>query len=142
MFLKPTLIAAASLYSLIMTQSLAAETLTVVIDKVTTAEGTLMVQIMASESEFKGETAAIASMLQRARVGEVTLSTSNLPSGEYAIRVMHDVNGNGELDSNFVGMPTEPWAMSNNAKGNFGPPTWKDVKFTLDGDVTQTLKLK
>ena len=141
MYLKPTLIAAASFYGVIMTHAVAAETLTVVIDSVAESKGTLMVQIMASEAEFKGDSAAFASIMQRAQAGEVTLSTSNLPAGEYAIRVMHDVNGNGELDANFVGMPAEPWAMSNNAKGRFGPPKWKDVKFELKGSVTQTLKL-
>ena len=54
---------------------------------------------------------------------------------------MHDENGNGELDANFVGIPREPWAFSNNARGNFGPPTWEDTKFELNGQATQTIEL-
>ena len=140
MRLKLIITTAAALYALLMTQFIAAETLTVVVTNVATPEGTIMVQVMAGEAEFKGDETAIASFMQRAQDGEMTFSTS-LPTGEYAIRVMHDLNGNGDLDANFVGIPKEPWAMSNNAKGNFGPPKWKDVKFDLQGDVTQSLQL-
>jgi uncharacterized protein (DUF2141 family) len=141
MRLKLILITAASIYSLLMTQFIAADTLTVVVNNVSVSEGSIMLAVMSGEDEFNGKQPAIASVIQRAQTGAIEFSTSNLPSGEYAIRVMHDINGNGDLDSNFVGMPTEPWAMSNNAKGNFGPPKWDDVKFMLDGPTTQTLDL-
>ena len=138
---KPILAIVAGLYSLLITQYIAAETLTIVVTDITASEGMIMVQVMSNEEEFKGTQSPIASIMQRARSGETTFSTSNLPAGDYAIRIMHDVNGNGELDSNFVGMPTEPWAMSNNAKGNFGPPKWSAVKFELKGPITQTINL-
>ena len=54
---------------------------------------------------------------------------------------MHDVNGNDALDSNIVGMPTEPYGFSNNAQGSFGPPAWQDARFALDGDLTQVIRL-
>jgi uncharacterized protein (DUF2141 family) len=38
-------------------------------------------------------------------------------------------------------MPNEPYGFSNNAKGNFGPPTWDDIKFQLEGDHHQTINL-
>lgn len=141
MNIKCLIVVGAALYSTLVTQFIAAETLTVEINNVATSDGVIMVQIMRSEAEFKDEAPAIASYMQRAQAGNMVISASNLPGGEYAIRVMHDTNGNGELDSNFVGMPKEPWAMSNNARGNFGPPRWEDVKFKLEGQVTQTLQL-
>ena len=139
--LKTLLTAAAALYATLVTQIIAAETLTVVVTNVPKSEGTIMLQVMSGEVEFRGEASPVASIMQRAQAGDMSFTTTALPAGEYAVRVMHDLNDNGELDANFVGMPTEPWAMSNNAKGNFGPPKWKDVKFELQGSVTQTLKL-
>lgn len=50
------------------------------------------------------------------------LSLPNIASGEYAVAVFADVNGNGKLDSNFIGIPKEPVAVSRDAKGKFGPP--------------------
>lgn len=48
-----------------------------------------------------------------------------LPTGHYAISVFRDTNGNGELDTNFFGIPTEPYGFSNNARGKFGPPSFE-----------------
>ena len=75
--------------------------------------------------------------MQRASAGTMRFQANGLQRGEYAVRVLHDKNGNGELDTNLVGMPREPWAMSNNAKGNFGPPSWTDVKFQVDDGTSQ-----
>ncbi len=140
MHLKSILVGAATFYSIAVTQMIDAEMLTINVTNLTTTEGTVMVQIMQGEAQFNGDEPSIASMMSRATDEEMTFST-RLPAGEYAIRVMHDVNNNGEMDSNFVGMPTEPWAMSNNAKGNFGPPKWEEAKFELNGSVKQTLPL-
>lgn len=118
-----------------------AETLTVVVENVEVAEGTIMVQIMAGEGEFAGESPPIVSLMQRAQPGELRFSTSSLPAGDYAVRIMQDRNDNRKLDSNFVGMPTEPWAFSNNATGSFGPPGWEEAKFSLEGLATQRIRL-
>ena len=64
-----------------------------------------------------------------------------LPAGSYGARIMHDINDNGELDANFVGIPSEPWGFSNNATGSFGPPKWQDVQFELSGDAEQNIRL-
>ena len=73
----------------------------------------------------------------------VTYEFKDLPMGEYAISVHHDENGNGKFDTNLVGMPIEPYGFSNDAMGNFGPPTFEQAKFKLDADKkTITLNLK
>jgi uncharacterized protein (DUF2141 family) len=56
----------------------------------------------------------------------------NLPSGEYAISLFHDVNSNNILDKNMFGIPSEDYGFSNNAKGTFGPPKYEDAKFTIN----------
>jgi uncharacterized protein (DUF2141 family) len=118
-----------------------AETLTVVIENVKVSEGHIMLRVLSGEKEFKGDIEAITSIKQRAMSGAVSFTIGNLPAGEYAVQIMHDSNDNGELDSNLVGMPTEPWAFSNNAAGNFGPPKWNDVKFDLTGTIVQSIRL-
>jgi uncharacterized protein (DUF2141 family) len=67
----------------------------------------------------------------------------DLPLGDYALSIHHDENGNGKFDTNLVGMPIEPYGFSNDAMGNFGPPTFEQAKFKLDSDKkTVTLSLK
>ena len=53
--------------------------------------------------------------------------TFDLPYGNYVIAGIHDLDNNGVLTGNFLGMPKEPFGFSNNKRGNFGPPKWKDV---------------
>ena len=120
--------------------TVAAETLIIVIEDIREANGTLQVQILAGQAQFDGD-GAIARFLEPAVEGSLTLTAADLPPGEYAVRVMHDVNGNDELDANFVGMPTEPYAFSNNAKGMFGPAKWEDARFVVEGSVTQVISL-
>jgi uncharacterized protein (DUF2141 family) len=59
--------------------------------------------------------------------------TIELPEGRYAIKLFLDLNGNGEVDTNFLGIPKEPYGFSNNAKGTLGPPSFDAAAFTIEG---------
>jgi uncharacterized protein (DUF2141 family) len=61
--------------------------------------------------------------------GKATVVFRDLPFGAYAAKVFQDENSNGELDTNFVGFPTEAFGFSNDAMGRFGPPTFEEAKF-------------
>ena len=120
-----------------------ADTLVISIEGLPKAQGTLMVQVFGSEAGFKGEEKSVASFMQSVHQsddGSLHYSLS-LPPGTYAARVMHDLNDNGELDANFVGIPNEPWGFSNNAMGSFGPPKWQEAQFELQGEAQQTIHL-
>ena len=53
----------------------------------------------------------------------------DLPFGEYAIAGFQDLDGNGILSGNFLGIPREPVGFSGGAKVRFGPPKWNDAVF-------------
>ena len=86
----------------------------------------------------KGQWLKQASVNRKLGVTQSVLSVQfdNLPEGEYAVSVFHDLNSNGKLDSNAVGMPTEPYGFSNNAASNFGPPSFDAAKIKLDQSKT------
>ena len=107
--------------------------LAVTVDGIQSREGQLMVAIVDGEDAFNGQRPPVLSLLLPPGADAVSFSTDALIPGDYGVRVMHDENGNGEMDENLVGMPVEPWGFSNNATGSFGPPAWEDVRFTLDG---------
>lgn len=125
---------------LVGTPGLAAE-LDLNVRGIETAAGMIMIAVVNSEAAFNGEAPPVLSLLVAARPGSVSFRTDALPEGDYGIRVMHDENGNGDMDSNMVGMPIEPWGFSNNAMGNFGPPGWSDVRFRLSGSTTTVIDL-
>jgi uncharacterized protein (DUF2141 family) len=56
----------------------------------------------------------------------------DLSPGTYAVSTYHDENGNGKLDTNFIGKPKEGTGASNDAKGSMGPPKFDGAKFDLD----------
>lgn len=63
----------------------------------------------------------------------------DLPAGDYAVVVVHDRNGNHDMDRNFLGIPREPYAFSNNARALFGAPSFQAAKFrVVVGRVTNT----
>lgn len=49
-----------------------------------------------------------------------------------AVKLFHDENSNGDLDTNFPGIPNEPYASSNNALGSFGPPDYEEALFSFN----------
>lgn len=76
----------------------------------------------------------------RARTGQAISSDwqerasatfNDLPAGDYAVTVFQDSNGNRKLDTNLLGMPTEPYGFSRNAVGNMGPPDFAAAAFGL-----------
>ena len=56
----------------------------------------------------------------------------DLPFGEYAIAGFQDLDGNGILSGNFLGIPREPVGFSGGAKVRFGPPKWNDAVFQFN----------
>lgn len=64
-----------------------------------------------------------------------------LAGGEYALVVYQDENGNGRLDKNFIGIPSEPLGFSNRYWPQ-GPPTFTRAAFKLEADETKTIDVK
>lgn len=69
--------------------------------------------------------------------GKCNLKITDLKPGTYAICVIHDANGNGKLDTNPVGYPTEKYGFSNNAKAYFSAPAFSKAAFELRNEVKQ-----
>lgn len=66
---------------------------------------------------------------------------SGIAPGTYAVALFHDENGNGKLDTNFLGIPREGVGVSNNKMRTLGPPTWEDSKFVLAGNLVLNVTL-
>lgn len=80
---------------------------------------------------------------QRVPAAEKTvLVFRNLPAGSVAISLFHDENGNGVMDKNVIGLPTERYGFSRDARGTMGPPSFADAAITLQADTTISITLK
>ena len=56
-----------------------------------------------------------------------------LPQGEWAVAITQDMNNNNKVDKNFLGIPTEPYAFSNNIRPTVAAPDFNECKFTVSG---------
>ena len=68
-------------------------------------------------------------------------ATARLPAGRYGISVFHDADSDGELGTNFLGIPSEGYGFSNDPSATFGPPPWEEVAFDLAADTALELTL-
>ena len=82
----------------------------------------------------------IQGVIEDVGVGNATY-TFDLPNGTYAIGIFVDTNYNNKMDRNFFGVPKEQYGFSNDAKGSFGPPSFKDASFTVSGDMKLEINL-
>lgn len=73
--------------------------------------------------------------------GTATCTFPPVPAGEAAVACFHDENQNGTLDRSWMGLPTEPYVVSNHARASFGPPRWVDAKFTLSSSTLVNLTM-
>ncbi|MFZ0256519.1 MAG: DUF2141 domain-containing protein [Gammaproteobacteria bacterium] len=72
-------------------------------------------------------------MMMKIRKTEARCDFEDISSGTYAIAVIHDENMNGKLETNWLGMPTEGYGFSRDAKGLLGAPSFSAASFVYDG---------
>ena len=97
------------------------------------AGGSVNLVLCPDDGSFKSEKGCMH-LEAPATGGRVTVSFPDVMPGTYAIKVFHDTNGNGALDTNIVGMPKEPYGFSNDAMGTFGPPDFGQASFKVGRD--------
>lgn len=115
-------------------------TLVVVVKNLKSREGSVRVAIFDNEKDFLKKPLKGKSV--KASGGSVKVTFEGLPAGVYGISVFHDENDNGELDTNFMGIPREGFAFGNNAMGTFGPPSFDRAKVELTDEATQEIDLR
>ena len=105
-------------------------------------QGAVMLQLFNSEPGYANGDAVHVGRV--AVIGDTaTIRFDGLTPGQYAFRLFHDLNGDGRMNTNPFGIPTEPFAFSNNARGSFGPARWADAAFTLNaGANTQAISVE
>lgn len=104
--------------------------------------GMVMVALYDSAAAYDGNSARPVAATAVSASGRVVATFENLPAGDYAVKAFHDVNGDGEMNTNPFGMPVEPYAFSNNAVGNMGPARWSAAHFAVSGETAQTISIR
>ena len=103
--------------------------------------GSIRILVFSKPSGFPDQVKqAVRSISLAPKSGKANFKLTDLPSGTYAIGVIHDLDNNGKLSTNAVGYPTEKFGFSKNPKVYFGPPAFEKAAFVL-GKTTVSLEI-
>ncbi|KLN52367.1 DUF2141 domain-containing protein [Variovorax paradoxus] len=105
------------------------------------AEATLYVALYNDAASY-ADSKAVASQTAPMQGGKARLVFTGLAPGRYALRAFADENGNGKLDTNLMGMPTERYGFSNDAKGNRAAPAFEAAAIIVDADLQTVIHLR
>ncbi|WP_417449066.1 DUF2141 domain-containing protein [Kordiimonas sp.] len=108
--------------------------LTVEVAGIRKADGNIMIAVYDTPEKFLTPGGFLVGTRMPADAAGVIHTFTGLEPGEYAVSVFHDVDANGKLDSNFMGIPKEPVGISRDARGSFGPPKFRDAAFKLTAE--------
>ncbi len=109
------------------------------ITNISSDTGTLYVALHNSENTWLGD--RYMNTIAKSTNGVATVTFNEVPKGVYAIAVWHDENDNQIFDTNFLGIPKEATAASNNATGFMSAPKWQDAKFELKDSLLLSIKM-
>ncbi len=116
-------------------------TLRITVENVKESQGKILLAVYADDRSFLSEVTYRSVHQEVSQSGVVTVEVPDLPYGNYAISLFHDENNNGKIDTNFMKIPKEPYGFSNNARGVFGPPKFRDARFSF-AEAAQEIRIE
>jgi uncharacterized protein (DUF2141 family) len=93
--------------------------------------GQLLVAIYDSEKAYNEKAQPLKYAKAEAVGDTVTMSFDGLEDGTYALMLIHDINSNGKMDINAMGLPQDGYGFSNNV-GMYGLPPFSAASFDVN----------
>ena len=101
-------------------------------------EGKLRISLFDKAEGFPGEDEQAFVKKEVAVTGKtMEVTFENIDRSSIAVSVHHDVDNDDEMDTNFIGIPSEPIGSSNNVRPSFGPPEYEDAEIVITEPTTR-----
>ncbi|NMM48940.1 DUF2141 domain-containing protein [Flammeovirgaceae bacterium KN852] len=65
----------------------------------------------------------------------------SVPPGKYAVATYHDLDDDGKMDKNLLGIPKEPYGFSNNFKLKLSAPKFEDCQIEVKENQTHRIEI-
>lgn len=98
--------------------------------------GKVRVAIYRNSSDYADSSPSFAA-IAKAKPGRNQYIFLGIEPGSYGIAVFQDVNENGRLDRNLLGIPLEPFGFSLNPQIGFAAPDFEEFSFSLDEETKE-----
>ena len=107
------------------------------------AEGRALVALFLSADGWPdGEGSPFATAVATISDGRAAAVFDNVPAGPFAVSAYHDTDGNHELDTGMLGIPSEAYGFSAGARNTFGPPAFDEARLELAAGETKRITIE
>jgi uncharacterized protein (DUF2141 family) len=132
------------IFAIAFTTTIAAQSHTVVFSNLNKKKVKLYIGWYNNATDFRKENKAIFRKIVEVNgTDNAAVVFENVLPGIYAVAVFFDINGNGKMDTNFLGIPKEKYGFSNNVCPLMRAASFKEAAFTVtDKSTSSTIRLK
>lgn len=116
--------------------------LTVELKGIREVKGKVFVAIFRKKDDFPAERGQFKGVISEVKTKNTTVVLEDLPPDTYSVAAFHDANGNGKMDKNIFGVPTEVYGFSNDARNTFSAPSFESASFELKSERKIVIHLK
>ncbi|AQA18624.1 hypothetical protein BST95_10620 [Halioglobus japonicus] len=131
----------AAIMALELAQPVQAADIDILVEGIREHTGQLYWTVFDTAADYQADSNPVIAAISRVSGDTVQVTLRGVDSGEYVVKLYHDENSNGKLDTNLVGLPREGYGFSNNA-GQFGPPSFDEAKVTVNQDTQIQINLR
>ena len=115
--------------------------ISVIISDILNHKGNILIGLYNSPEKFSNIDESYKNVSVDIESNTIKYTFQNIPTGTYAISVIHDENDNKTLDKSFLGIPKEGYGFSNNIRPKFRGANFEESKFEVVDDLTITINL-
>jgi uncharacterized protein (DUF2141 family) len=106
-------------------------------------EGQALVAFFLTDSGWPDpDESTFATVTVPIRDGRAFAVVEDAPAGPFAVSVFHDTDGDRELDSGALGIPSEAYGFSADARSAFGPPKFEEARLELAAGETKQITIR
>jgi uncharacterized protein (DUF2141 family) len=116
--------------------------LSVTVEGIAEASGSVHFALFDDPVRFEDRSQPVRSAQLTPEGSTCRWEVADLPEGEYALAVFHDLDGDHQLTKSILGLPREPYAFSNQPRTRFRPPSFAEACFQLKGTVEMTVEFR
>jgi len=116
------------------------------LENIKTSEGMIWLALYDSEENLFVKDKSILKGIRVDDAGELTgkltVKMDKVLFGTYALAIYHDIDNDGKLNQNILGIPTEPYAFARKPKSKWRAPRYKELTFDFsetDQEITTKL---
>ena len=99
-------------------------------------EGVVRIALYADRGDWLSHERTLASCTAHVHGESASCSLGHHAPGTYAIALLHDEDADGDMDTDFFGLPQEGYGFSSGARPGLGAPSFEDASFEHGAERT------